>query len=242
MLPHWLARPQSINRFQSFAAIILRSGSEQSWRLLFTHLPHFDHFDSFLFGVLKEHCKPERSVLTIKMGAVSVSKIYSLISKCIVTRLIWANTVQLWLQERLNQTLAARAKKLAFRLGLIWWYFYFLIFGLFLLVAPGLQSVQSSLRFLVKAKSEVFLERDNGNYCWFMCRRAILGERAFPGQNTGWGRSVIHIYIQSKVWIYQRVFSFWCSENETQCNFQNTFILSVYSRLHLFSFSLKIIP
>ena len=193
MLPHWLARPQSINRFQSFAAIILRSGSEQSWRLLFTHLPHFDYFDSFLFGVLKEHCKPERSVLTIKMGAVSVSKIYSLISKCIVTPLIWANTVQLWLQERLNQTLAARAKKLALRLGLIWGYFYFLIFGLFLLVAPGLQSVQSSLRFLVKAKSEVFLERDNGNYCWFMCRSAILGERASLGKIRD-GGEVWYIY------------------------------------------------
>lgn len=86
---------------------------------MFTHLPHFDHFDFFLFGVLKVHCKPERSVLAIKMGAVSVSKIYSLISKCIVTPLIWANTVQLWLQERLNQTLAGRAKKLALRLGLI---------------------------------------------------------------------------------------------------------------------------
>ena len=63
-------------------------------------------FFSFLF--LKVHCKPERSVWAIKMRAVSLSKIYSLISECIVAPLLWANTVQLWLQERLNQTLAGR--------------------------------------------------------------------------------------------------------------------------------------
>ena len=126
MLPYWLARPQSINRFQSFAATILRSGSEQSRRLLFTHLSHFDYFDSFLFGVLKVHCKPERSVWAIKMGAVSLSKIYSLVSECIVAPLLWANTVQLWLQERLNQTLAGR------HLGWVWYEdlftFYFSVF------------------------------------------------------------------------------------------------------------------
>ena len=46
-----------------------------------------------------------------------MSKIYNLISKCIVTPLTWANTVQLWLQDRLNQTLAGRAKKLTTQAG-----------------------------------------------------------------------------------------------------------------------------